>query len=1444
MTAPPVWDEKNKEFSTWLREAKAWKCATSKVTGLKDVHGLQLALHMPERSEIRQQLFDSLETEEMAGEDGWIAVIKILEDHYQKDDNSSAFETWKEFRALSRQQNQSIDEYIMLYEKYKLRMKRYKMDLGERIHGLNLLCGANLADDELRIAMREVNSDQPDEIYEQAKRSLKKYFGKSSITSGLASKACKLIPAKEEPQYTLTVEEYDSYAAWKRNRNEPWRHQESGKEFKTRRSWEDTTQDNRRSTFGWKNGTNPTGADGRRLQCRICSSTYHFARKCPEKMSNREDRSHPSYLAMKDVIECDASDVHARYALNHMILDTGCPQNVAGKMWADCFIESLDDRMTTKVKQMSSNSKFKFGGGRILQSLYCLEVPILIAGEETKLTFDVVDSELPLLLGKETMKIWNVTIRTGNDSAQFTIDGKTKEVALFTSASGHWCVNIQPCIPVDAMSVLFSVDGLSKGEKQQAAARLHRQYCHPPFSFLKKVLSVFNEVDDEFLEILQKYSSDCCVCKKYKPTSPKPAVGNLMDPDKMKFNQIVSMDLKQWKDRWIIYMIDVVTRYTRASFINNKKKETIIAKVIELWLAIFGAPNTFLMDNGGEFANDDMRELGNQFGINIKHTAAYAPWANGLNERNHATIDVMIEKMLEETPEVDEDMILQYAVSIRNCCMYVRGFTPAQLAIGQNPKLPSTFHDDLPALEGVTTSSVIAEHLNTIATARKAFVQAEISAKLRKALKHPVRPYADIIYKQGDQCFYKLPNERRWQGPATVVGVDGKVILIKHGSVLRRVHPCNLQLLTKTGDTIGNSAENTPCEPSQGKEVEELNNHGNLEDSTSEEILDVPEEELETEVPQTDVAAINEKIPIPKRSQDVKYRYTDGEWKHVTVLGPAGSRKGKYKNWVNVADGDEEWSMDWSDVKEWQEYEPKESNTYFGFDGKACDEQFVAFKEQNEGEFLKEKLVELEKWKAFDVYHEVPDNGQRRVTGRWVCTRKITENGLQPKARYVVRGFQEKSTIQSDSPTGSKDCMRIILAVISSKHWCLKSIDIKAAFLQGNRLERDIYIEPPSEAHSKNKLWKLDKCVYGLNDAARMWYFTVWEELESLGCRRSVFDYGVFTWLDQNQKLAGVFQSHVDDFLWSGTNEFNELVIQPLCQKFKVGNQSETSFKYVGINIAQRDDGIILDQLDYIQNIEPISLTRDRHLQKEDPCTNKEATMYRQLVGKLNWIANQSRPDIFFDVCQLSSLMKTPEVGNLMKANKILSKVKETPLCTKFPDLGNLEKLKIICYSDASLGNLSSGKSVGGHVIFLLGENGSVCPVSWKTRVLRRVVRSTISAETSAMIDALDNAYFLSRMVSEILQVRSVPIMAYTDNESMCRNVHSTTMAEERRLRIDLAIIKQMLHNKELSDLQWIPSKDQLADCLTKQGSNPIYLMRTLEIGKIVSRKVEKAKCD
>ena len=108
---------------------------------------------------------------------------------------------------------------------------------------------------------------------------------------------------------------------------------------------------------------------------------------------------------------------------------------------------------------------------------------------------------------------------------------------------------------------------------------------------------------------------------------------------------------------------------------------------------------------------------------------------------------------------------------------------------------------------------------------------------------------------------------------------------------------------------------------------------------------------------------------------------------------------------MNVADECDKWSMDWSDIKEWQENHPNDADVLFGFSGNTYDKVFITSKEQDVDEFQQAKMEELDKRRKFNVYQEVTDNGQKRVTGRWVCTRKVTEDGFQPKARYVVRGF-------------------------------------------------------------------------------------------------------------------------------------------------------------------------------------------------------------------------------------------------------------------------------------------------------------------------------------------------------------------------------------------------------------------------------------------------------
>ena len=79
-------------------------------------------------------------------------------------------------------------------------------------------------------------------------------------------------------------------------------------------------------------------------------------------------------------------------------------------------------------------------------------------------------------------------------------------------------------------------------------------------------------------------------------------------------------------------------------FIDTKQKCTVVDMIIKMWISMFGSVEVLIMDNGGEFPNDEVRELGNQLSIVIKHTASYAPWVNGLNECNHTTVDVIMEE--------------------------------------------------------------------------------------------------------------------------------------------------------------------------------------------------------------------------------------------------------------------------------------------------------------------------------------------------------------------------------------------------------------------------------------------------------------------------------------------------------------------------------------------------------------------------------------------------------------------------------------------------------------------------------------------------------------------------------------------------------------------------------------------------------------------------------
>ena len=214
----------------------------------------------------------------------------------------------------------------------------------------------------------------------------------------------------------------------------------------------------------------------------------------------------------------------------------------------------------------------------------------------------------------------------------------------------------------------------------------------------------------------------------------------------------------------------------------------------------------------------------------------------------------------------------------------------------------------------------------------------------------------------------------------------------------------------------------------------------------------------------------------------------------------------------------------------------------------------------------------------------------------------------------------------------------------------------------------------------------------------------------------------------------------------------------------------------------------------------------------------------RSAIGKISWLATQTRPDLAYDVCELSTSLKHGTVDLLLKANKVMKKAKYNKVFLHFPPL-DLSNLVVRYYADASFGNLPDGSSQGGAFVELVSGSKSA-PIDWQSRKLSRIPRSTLSAETISMVDGMESAIIAGKMLSEMIYNSDshVPVEGITDNYSLFQVAHATTSVKEKRLRIELSILREAIYKNECK-LKWVTSGNQLADCLTKKGSDPRKLV-------------------
>ena len=123
-----------------------------------------------------------------------------------------------------------------------------------------------------------------------------------------------------------------------------------------------------------------------------------------------------------------------------------------------------------------------------------------------------------------------------------------------------------------------------------------------------------------------------------------------------------------------------------------------------------------------------------------------------------------------------------------------------------------------------------------------------------------------------------------------------------------------------------------------------------------------------------------------------------------------------------------------------------------------------------------------------------------------------------------------------------------------------------------------------------------------------------------------------------------------------------------------------------------------------------------------------------------------------------------------------------------------------------------------------------VHPIAWQACHIKRGATSFSAAETFAAASALDAALFIRSLLSELgIECR---MAMTTDSRSFFALAANLKERAEKRLRVDLAAIREEFERGTVSQITWSPGHYLIADALTKDNRDSAQnLMKVIATG-------------
>ena len=481
---------------------------------------------------------------------------------------------------------------------------------------------------------------------------------------------------------------------------------------------------------------------------------------------------------------------------------------------------------------------------------------------------------------------------------------------------------------------------------------------------------------------------------------------------------------------------------------------------------------------------------------------------------------------------------------------------------------------------------------------------------------------------------------------------------------------------------------------------------------------------------------------------------------------------------------------------------------------------------------------------------------------------RLRNDQVVEKARLVARGDLQRHGIdytETYAPVVKCVSLRILLIWAARRQLVTRHWDIVSAFLHGN-LDLEVFMQQPQGfADGTNRVCRLKKAIYGLCQAARQFYIRLDEILRDLQFTRLASDWAI--WIRPHD---GAFIAvHVDDMAAAAVDDSTLDAIAKLLGSHLELKDLGSIRDYLGITIHRDNNVFSLSQERYITQLLPdyamdsafevhtpaLESDRDRWNKDDSPllATPKAIKQYQALVGSLLYLMHATRPDLAFPVIRLSQYSAHPRDCHWQALKCILRYLKSTSsasLILGTPSVPDNDGL--VGYFDAAHADNIDRRSTCGYIFLLFGS-----PISWASKVQRTIALSTTEAELMAGTEAAREALWIKGLTNVLFGTLRCELRG--DNQgALALAVNPVFHQRTKHIEIRHRFISEAV-NDGLLNVKYVPTKDMLADSLTKPLPRDSHLDHCLRIGlrlhpasptvehslyMVILQKKRKFKCD